>query len=682
MPPIEDTVTAVSFAAYATQSDCQVDVGTVDAGGAFTTAATVTLAAGQWERYATTVQLTVGNEVRVALRLRHSASSQQSVWIDDLEAAACGVGNVASYGERATGATLQWTATDDGATVDVQLRRTGSSSVQTLTDAESPLVLEGFESVSEYAYYLRTNCEGVDGCCMYGGTFTTNAGALTADYCHGTILNIGTSTWTLPYLEEESYTGLLLSLETQQVSGSGSLQMGLMTDDGDAQTFTLLATFDATSGSWNRHSTTLDGHESDGHYIALRTTGGTIQVKNLRISHGSLASSGVEGVSATTATLSWTTEGVVDSVRIYIDGVIDTLVAAESGSYVQSDLAASTNYQYTLTSISATSTQSCTVDDGTFTTLDADIEDGYCFGFDGVSYGNLPTGWSQLGGGSMTGVYYAYNSARLRLAASSNNPLLLVLPATTAILDGLKMRFDAECGDNSGESLIIVGRMTDGTDASTFTPTDTVRPKSERRTYALDLGSNGVGNIVALRYESNSYYAYIDNLGFADQQVGEVSVSEVTSHSVRVSWTQTGPNPWPVTVSWSGETGSGNTTLTGTSVVIDSLEPNTEYEITVRPFAEMEDTPCRSITITTHTLVAPMMLPLCVLLEDYNSDTQLPYGWTRPYGSYPVSQTSTRIEGQRALRFYTGYGSTMMCSPMMEVSTLEGQYLSLMLMNT
>ncbi len=676
LPPVADTVTAVSFAAYTEYAGCQIDVGTTDANGnGFVAAATLTPTAGQWERYTATVDIVLDGNSRLALRLRHSASGQRSAWIDDLEAGACGVNTVSAFDERANGATLQWVST--GGSVDVQLRVSGSSSTHTIGDAQSPLVVDDLEPGTTYDYYLRSNCGEGEGCWAYGGSFTTNAGALTADYCHPGTISVGTTPWNLNYLEETDYTGLLLSLEAKRTSGNGSLQVGLMTSDADQQSMTVLATFNPTTGQWTRHSTQLDGHEADGHYIALRSTAGNISVQHLRLSRGSLASVTVGDVSATTATIAWSTEGVVDSVRIYIDGVADTVVAAATGSYTQTGLAAGSSYQYTLTAINNATGHSCPVDDGSINTLDADVEQGFCFGFEGIAYGTLPTGWVSVGDGDAA-VYRHNNSTRLRMQSASYYTATVVLPEAAQAVNTLQLRMDIYTGSNSDEQgMLVAGVMTDAADLQSFVPTDTVRPTASARTVVLDLRSyNGNGRVIALRYLSPnaSRTLYIDNIGLDAQVVGLVEATELTSHSIRLGWSGCDS----VSISYGGT----DTLANGGSIVIDGLDAATDYTFSISTLGAGADDPCVGTQTDIHTLASPMTAPLCLTLDDYNTATNLPYGWSRPYGNNPVSYTGTRYEGSRSLRFYTSYNTTMVVSPMMEESSLEGLYLSFMLQNS
>ncbi len=683
LPPINaPSGGVVSFAVYSSYTGIG-EVGMIeDAGDAatFSVIGQVSVGSGEWMRHSVAVTGLTPAEGRLALRYNHNYSGQRTLWIDDLTVASCGVSGVGVHGERASGATLTWDTT--GGPVDVQLRREDTSWQQNYPNAVSPLTLEGLEAGTTYQYYLRSHCDTTasgeeTGCWVYGGNFTTNSNALTADYCHPTTLNIGSTTWTLPYLEDESYDGLIVSLEAK---GDGILLVGLMTLENDPSTFTAIGgQWSTASGQWSRHTVTLTGHETRGHYIALRATGGSVQVQHLRISRGSLTNVQATSVLATQATLTWSTEGAVDSVRVDLsaDGApsLSTTVAASDSILTLTGLTANADYHYSLTALNNLSGDGCSVDEGDFSTLSADIVAGWCENFEQTAAGSLPRGWRVESG--------EWRVEGGKLSVESYGNVLVVLPEAPAAISGLKLRADIyNLNDNlniNGGSLLIAGVMTNASNATTFVPTDTIRPTATERTYVLDLsGYTGNGRHVALRYVSPSTTRtlYIDNMGLAESQIGLLGADQVTDHSVRLRW-EPAAN---VTI----EYGAQSITAEGREVTIDNLTANRAYTFSVRPTSNTSD--CGTVTVSTHTLPQSMVPPVCIDLEDYDNSTSLPYGWkgyTLPEGTQPESQTQHIYgSGYRAIAFYTSVGQvSTVVSPMIETSHLANYYLSFYLHN-
>ncbi len=675
LPPFTATGAVVmSFAAYGSAIG-SIEVGSVDGGGnaaSFATDATVTVAGSTWDRYAVNIpNLESGR--RLAIRYSHNGSGERSAWIDDLEVSHCGVSGVSSYDERANGATIAWASGCD--TVDVQYRKRGTANTQTVATATSPLVLNGLDQGSTYDYYFRCTEDGVQGCWIYGGWFVTNAGALTADYCHnGTVsLTSSANLWNLPYLEENDYTGLLVSFEA---IGSGTMQVGLMSTEGNASSFTALGTTITVTSTATRHSVSLAGHETAGRYIALKRLSGSQTIAKLRLSRGSVTTFNVTDVTATTATIAWSTEGSVDSVSVVYQGGGQNGEVRVGGvtTVTLTGLIAGTSYTYNLTAINDISAQSCPNDDGVFITLGADVTGGWCESFTTTSTGNLPVGWSAVTGQPAVSWYNSSN--RLQMTSTSSSSTIVALP--TAVVDfsqtPLMLRIEAFSPSSTPEqSSVEAGIMTDRNNAATFTTLATIHPTSTVQTYLLDLSDySGSGRTIALRYvsPSTSRTVYIDNLALAAEMVAGVVTSELTNHSVRIEW----QGATSVHIQWNG----GDTNVTGHSCTIDGLSANTDYTFTIAAIGQWQTLSCQQLTVAVHTLEEPTKAPYCSDMESYYASTTLPYGWHRmPGASYPVSTTGSVYEGSRALQFYTTSGnSTTAVSPMFEETILGGQYLS------
>lgn len=685
LPPLTAEGTSgvvVSFAVYNGTAGGTLQVGTLSMPAwesNFTSAVTLTPTAGQWTRVTVHLPGFTGNGERIALRYYHNGYNERSLWIDDLEVSRSGVSDLYAYGERSDGATLAWTST--GGTVDIQYRKGTAGIPVTVTGAVSPLVLNDLDEGSTYHYYVRCTTDSVEGCWMYGGSFTTNSGALIADYCHPTSFTVGGSTpWTLPYLEEATFNGLRVSFDAV---GNGAVLVGLMANPTAVSTFTQLGqTYGGSTEAPIHYSVNLTGHESEGHYVALRSNGGTLTIHNLRISRGGIINISAPEVTAETALLSWNAEGAIDSLHLTVvqgmTTVMDTTFVAGTSTFLLTGLMPGTTYNYSLTAINNLSSRSCGDSEGLFVTLESDVEEWWCEDFEGTPTSTLPAGWSSISNQSGDpAVYYQSGTRWLRMTSTPTDDALVAMPSATTSLAGLVLRFDAYASGNLPEQSILVGGiMSDRYNLSSFTALDTFHITEAQNTYLLDLSAyGGTGHIIALRYLSPNYTRtlYIDNLSLARQQIARLHVDQETDHSLRLSWS--GSDTVRVT-------GSGiDTLVTGShSVTFDGLTAGTAYTFQVTAGGTAPPDDCHLHTITGHTLAESMNTPLCLGLDDYNNATSLPYGWTRPYGSQPVSQTSTRYDGSRALRFYSQGSPVFVVSPMLEDSLLSGLYLSFYLL--
>lgn len=682
LPPITvgvSTTVVVSFAAMSQYTGGTIEVCTIDESGDESTAVASAncTPTSQWVRYALSVTLDAGQ--RLALRYHHANYGTCTAWVDDLEVNLAGVSAIYASGERATGATITWSGGGD--TVDIELRRSGSIWTERHNGATSPLTLDSLDEGVTYHFYVRCRTAAGEGCWMYGGSFTTNSDALRADYCHPTTFTLGSTLWTLPFLEEDSYSGLRVTLEAL---GSGTVQVGLMTDESNSATFTQIGSGAAGASDWNRIAVSLTGHEAQGHYIALRCTG-SAQIRHLRIARGDITSTVVTAIGATQANVSWSADGAVDSVLLVLsyggNAIFDTtLPYPATTTLTLTDLVAATNYSYTLTAINNNSERSCTNANGEFITLGSDIGNGWCETFDASSYGSLPIGWTAIAGnGSDPATYYYNSSQRLRMSSDSYTSAMVALPEALTSVSSLKLRVRLQAtGSYTSGCMLVAGIMTSLANTQSFTALDTVLPTATEGTYMLDLGGySDNGRIIALRYLSpaGSSTLYLDDMGLATNQIASLQADRVTDRSIRLRWQST---------SGVHITGTGvDTVVVGSNeLTVTGLNANSSYSFTAFIVGSDSTSGCQTVSVSAHTLAEPMEPPLCLTLDDYNNANQLPYGWTRPYGEYPQSYTGMRYEGSRSLRFYTIAGSTMAVSPLIETNNLSGLYLSFYLYNS
>lgn len=664
----------VSFAAWAQSAGSSVEVGVMsDATDASTFSATggsVAITAGSWVRYSATI--TGYTSANGFLALRYRSGSSNEGWIDDLEASYCGVNGWQVGAVHAEGATLSWSSVGGGLT-DLALVQSGSVARRVMAQATSPRAIEGLESGTTYAYYSRSICGTDTGCWMYGGEFTTTQGNLQIDYCVEPAFSIGANGWTTNYLEADSYTGLYLSFDYM---GTGSITAGLMSDANVASTFyTIDGPRSGNSSTWQHVRIALAGNESHGHYISLRRSGGTMQVRRLRISRGSLTDVEVTQISSTSATITWGTEGVVDSVRIVVGQ--NEVTVAGTNSYTFTGLTSGTTYNYVLTAIHRQSTRSCAVDDGSFITLNAEIADGLCESFTASNYGTLPTGWSAVNSESGTPSLYTLNGTRwLRMISTASNSAMVAMPVAATAVNGLMLRVRLYAtGNNVEASMVVVGVMTDASDESSFVAVDTIWPTTTAQWTVADLRRyTGNGRVIAMRYVSPAAQrtVYIGTVGLSTEEIGEVVADQVTNHSVRLRWSPA----VGVTIAY------GNTTIqaTGGATVIDGLMADREYTFSVTPTANTST--CGTSSVLVHTLPEPYTLPLCAGVESYDNTTRLPVGWKMLYGGEAISQTAQKEEGSRAIQMRSARGvRTLLVSPMIENSIIQGQYVSFYLKN-
>ena len=239
----------------------------------------------------------------------------------------------------------------------------------------------------------------------------------------------------------------------------------------------------------------------------------------------------------------------------------------------------------------------------TFTTACSEIATlPYMNGFDtyGTGENAYPDCWEKIN------TYTSYNrpyvssthydgTGSLYFYATSTTYNIAISPAFDASIDISTLQADFMYRANSSSDRLIVGVMTDFTDASTFVPVDTIMPGSTASAWVnrtVNFSNyTGNGHLIAFmnRNTTAGAYAYIDNLTIdlipSCQKPDAVTLSNVTTEGCDVDWTPVGSeSAWEITaVPHDADVSSGTPeavsyypyTLTG-------LSDDTQYDVYVR----------------------------------------------------------------------------------------------------
>jgi hypothetical protein len=228
--------------------------------------------------------------------------------------------------------------------------------------------------------------------------------------------------------------------------------------------------------------------------------------------------------------LVWTIGESTEEINVYLstseDDVINNL---ESALVVDGELVTSFSpslenanvYYWKVEATNSTSEIVASTSIYTFTTVFGVAEVPYSQDFEGVTPPALPLGWMSINEGTASSSYVdTYSSASsayqgeisLRLANSSDDTgtYIAVLPQIENM--NSRMKFYAKCSDT--EAQLIVGYMTDATDASTFTEIETVDMTTDHQEHVVVLELPRTVRYLALKHANISGYdtIYIDNI--------------------------------------------------------------------------------------------------------------------------------------------------------------------------
>ena len=332
-------------------------------------------------------------------------------------------------------------------------------------------------------------------------------------------------------------------------------------------------------------------------------------------------------VTSNSADLTWT--GGSGVYNIELNGTIIE-ESYEGYAYDLTDLSPATNYTVRLQSVcgDATSgwkTVSFTTECDVITTLPwSENFDGYT-GVTGATapstYPNdvMPNCWQFLNRSETTSTYpqvfltsnttYAVSGNCLFFKSSSTTPLYAILPGFAQDIANLQLTFTYRNeGTGTSNGTLIVGYMTDPTDASTFETVLTCDRTTTKTEMEVTFAGAPAGSYIAFMYQggsSNNYYLGIDNVVVesAPTCLKPTDLAQThTNHSATLSWTagNEGQNAWQIAYSTTSfDPNAADFDLTTVEVIdnVDetsytfdkTLNANTHYYMYVRGYCGDED---------------------------------------------------------------------------------------------
>lgn len=315
----------------------------------------------------------------------------------------------------------------------------------------------------------------------------------------------------------------------------------------------------------------------------------------------------ISAITDSSAVVTWNTYGQTEFILTYgIGNAYADTVNVTGGTYTITGLDANTSYKVKIAAECDLTQWSSAK---TFKTLCAPATT-VVENFDGItgqtSSNVLPDCWSSLNGGTSygylptayAGASYAHsgtNSLKFySYASSAYADQYAILPAVEG-LNTLRMKFFARKYSASYNATIVVGIMTDPTDAATFVAIDTVRPAAiTYEAFMVSFGEyTGEGMYAAFKVPvpATSYDgAYIDDVELEEipscLEPTALAVSAITTTSATLNW-ESAAAQWQICLN----ADSANLIdVNAKPFVLDNLTPATTYDFMVRAICAEGDT--------------------------------------------------------------------------------------------
>ena len=485
-------------------------------------------------------------------------------------------------------------------------------------------------SSTNYPYITTTHYDGVGSLYLYAGTSGT--------------YNIAVS----PLIDENIPVNTLQTTFMYRAGNTTSyLIVGVMTNPADANTFMPIDTVKpAAASSWEPFEVSFSQYTGNGHYIAFKneyntTTGyGYLDFVTIDLIPTCPRPLDVTTSNATTSSLdlSWTQDGAPYSWTIeygpsgFTPGT-GTEVTATTNPFTVTGLNPSSIYDFYVTADCGGGDSSARSFAASGATSCAAISAlPYIDNFDGYGTGTTvyPLCWGRINTYTSGDRPYVNSTnyagvGSLYFYGTSGTYNIAITPEfdATIPINTLQATFMYRASNATNDRL-IVGVMTNPTDATTFVPVDTVYPASTATAWVekevVFSGYTGNGHYIAF-YNGNpsaTCYSYMDNLSInlipACPKPQDLHVVNATTTSVELGWTEVGSaTAWEIAYGTPGfdpnSTNATVVTATSNPFTVNNLNNSTVYEFYVRSACGGTDHSYWSNSIQGSTTMVPVDLP-------------------------------------------------------------------------
>ena len=646
----------------------------------------------------------------------------------------------------ATSATIAWAPGASETSWEMEYKAEGDASWTSVgTVTTSPYVLTGLTSSTTYTIRLRSLC-GSDNSAWSTTSVTipcfittlpfmenfdnaTGSGSTNTVPCWTKMTNYSTAypypsstyahspNYSLYFYGTSAYYSMAVSprfddaieMDSLQItfwsyksSASYFIEVGILSDLNNPNSFEPIGTFSPSATStWEKGEFTTNGYQGNGHYVAFRIPQWITSYQYLddvTIDYIP-ACVHVEDITAsnitqTSADITWTPGSSETSWEVLygenVDFSTDVPSTESTNSISLTGLTPNTLYYVYVRGICDGGDYS-SWEMYTFRTECGSIVNlPYTEDFDSYGTGTTvyPACWGRINTYTsgdrpyVNSTHYA-GVGSLYFYATSTTYNIAIAPQidSTIPVNGLMVNFMYRASSSSDR--LIVGVMTNPTNANTFVPIDTVHPGSsatawvEREVYLSSY--TGTGQYIAF-YNGNpssTCYSYIDNLMIdylpTCPKPTQVHATGVSTTSIDLAWTENGSaTEWEIEYGPTGFTlGSGTVeSATSNPYTVSYLTPSTQYDFYVRAVCGAGDSSYFAPVYTVATACDPIdQLPYT---ENFDSTTgasttsvannNLPYCWSHlnngsssSYSGYPIVYTSATYaaSGNNSMRFYT-----------------------------
>ncbi len=291
--------------------------------------------------------------------------------------------------------------------------------------------------------------------------------------------------------------------------------------------------------------------------------------------------------------------------------------------------------------------------------------------FESVILPALPGCWSKLVGTGSSALPEIETSRRLISSSITNavelyngnnltDPVILVSPLLSSLSDGTH-RLSFQASNSTSSQDLIVGTLSNRSDASTFTPFATVDINFSSDEYQVDFSTyTGTDRYIGFsRVNTQSFSrVFLDDIRWESTAClapHNLSATRITSTSAQIDWNQTGTAvAWDIEYGPTGfARGSGMMVqdVSSNSYVISNLSSSTEYDVYIKADCGMGEESIWTNPLTFKTACGSIDLPY---LETFTTD---PDCWQGAQGELSINTVFTDTSSEWTFGNFGNTGS-------------------------
>ncbi len=474
---------------------------------------------------------------------------------------------------------------------------------------------------------------------LYSGSSYANSGTVSLRFFTGTASSYGYEYAIMPPIDTLSYPiqNLKLKMSARKSSTSYNvfrLEVGVMSDPYDANTFTPHDTVDFTSDQYVEKTVYFRNYLGYGNRIVLKA----VKDAGVAVNQGyvddieiSVAPNclpvrddvAVDNITDNNADISWTPNGTETEWLLRYKSnqsgdSFDTIIVSNTPSYTLSNLSPNTTYAVQVLASCGNGEYAATwtpimlftTDCSDMTTLPYNETFEGVVGTTSTSDHIMPDCWTYYNiGTSNTGMPQVYNGSTYAQGGvntlkfytgtpTSYSDQYAILPGinpTTYPMNTLQISFGARrySTTSSYNFMIVVGVMSDPTNISTFVGIDTVNPTATTYTNFTVRFEDyiGTGKYIALLAPKTTGSTY--NYGYVDNILVEVApiicnvptgltAENISYEYVDLTWDANNADSWILQYKKSSEANWIQQPVATNHYRLDNLDPATEYKVAVK----------------------------------------------------------------------------------------------------